>query len=61
MPVPILTLYNQHTAACGIPPEFSNESGDLYIRYFANRYGGQWIFTLDRATGVASLRGGDVD
>ena len=61
MPVPILTVYNQHTLACGTPPAFSNESGDLYVGYFANRCGEQWIFTLDRATGVASLRGGDVD
>ena len=61
MPVPMLTLYNQHAPACGPPPAFSNESADLYVGYFANRYGEQWIFTLDRATGVASLRGGDVD
>ena len=58
--VPILTIYNQHTAACGTPPAFANESADLYIGYFANRYGEQWIFTLDRATGGATLRGGDV-
>ena len=48
MPVPILTLYNQHTPACGTPPAFSNESAALYVGYFANRYGEQWIFTLDR-------------
>ena len=36
-------------------------SPDLYIGYFANRYGEQWIFTFDRATGGASLRGGGVD
>ena len=52
---------NQHTAACGTPPALSNESGDLYIGYFANRSGEQWIFTRDRATDAASLRGGDVD
>ena len=61
MPVPILTLDHQHTPACGTPPAFSNESADLYVGSFANRYGEQWIFTLDRATGVASVRGGDVD
>ena len=27
--MPILTLHNQHTAACGTPPTFSNESGNL--------------------------------
>lgn len=58
---PILTIYNQHTAACGAPPALSNESGDLYIGYFANRYGEQWIFTFDRATREARLRGGDAD
>lgn len=57
---PILTLYNQHTAACGAPPAFTNESADLYIGYFANRYGEQWIFTFDHATREARLRGGDV-
>jgi len=59
--LPILTIYNQHTAACGTPPAFSNESADVSIGYFANRYGEQWIFTFDRATGAPSLRGGDVD
>ena len=28
--------------------------------YFENPYGEQWIFTLDRVTGKATLRGGDV-
>ena len=44
----------QRPCACG-------QASDLYIGYFANRYGEQWIFTLDRATSVASFRGGDVD
>jgi hypothetical protein len=35
----MLMLYNQHPAACGTPPALSNESGDLYIGYFANRSG----------------------
>ncbi len=38
-----------------------NESTDLYIGYFENRYGEQWIFTFDRTTNGARLRGGDVD
>ena len=45
--------------ACGIPPAVSTEAADLYIGYFENRSGEQWIFTCDRATGEASLRGGD--
>ena len=39
MPVPILTLYNQRTPACGTPPAFSHETADLYVGSFANRYG----------------------
>jgi len=46
----MLTIYNQHTAARGTPPVFSNESADLYLGYFANQYGEQRIFTFDRAT-----------
>ena len=37
------------------------ESADLHVGYFATRYGEQWMFTFDRATGVASLCGGDMD
>ena len=39
--------------------DISTEAADLYIGYFENRYGEQWIFTFDRATRAASLRGGD--
>ncbi len=51
MSVPVLTIYNQHPAACGTPPVFDDESADLYIGYFANRYGEQRIFTLDSRDG----------
>ena len=61
MSQPILTIDNHHTAACGIPPALSNASAALYIGYFANRLGEQWLFTFDRATRQAILRGGDVD
>lgn len=61
MSTPILTIYHHHTAACGIPLAFSNEAADLYIGYFENRYGEQWIFTFNRTTREARLRGGDVD
>ena len=44
-----------------MPPAFSYESGDLYIGYVANQNSEQWIFTLDRVTGAASLRGGDMN
>jgi hypothetical protein len=55
----MLTIHNRHPAACGIPPAFSTEAADLYIGYFENRHGEQWIFTFNRATREASLRGGD--
>jgi hypothetical protein len=55
----ILTIYNRHTEACGPPPAVSNESPDVYVGYFENRYGEQWIFTYDRRTRTAILRGGD--
>ena len=59
MSAPMLTIHNRHAAACGIPPAVSTEAADLYIGYFENRHGEQWIFTCDRATGEARLRGGD--
>jgi hypothetical protein len=56
---PMLTIHNRHPAACGIPPALTTEAADLYIGYFENRHGEQWIFTCHRATREASLRGGD--
>lgn len=60
MPEPILTVYNRHVAGSGTPPALSNEARDLYLGYFENSQGEQWIFTFNRTTGEASLRGGDV-
>jgi hypothetical protein len=45
----------QEPLDCG----FSTEAADLYIGYFENRHGEQWIFTFNRATREASLCGGD--
>ena len=59
MSEPMLTIHNRHSAACGIAPAVSTEAADLYIGYFENRSGEQWIFTFDRATREASLRGGE--
>ena len=60
MSEPMLTIHNHHAAASGIPPAFTNEAADLYIGYFENRHGEQWIFSFNRATREARLRGGDV-
>ena len=59
MSAPMLTIHNRHPAAGGIPPACSTEAADRYIGYFESRHGEQWIFTCDRATGEAHLRGGD--
>ncbi len=59
MSEPMLTIHNRHAAACGVPPAVSTEAADLYIGYFENRHGEQWIFTFDRATREAHLRGGE--
>ena len=50
MSEPTLTIHNRQPVACGAPPAVSTEAADLYIGYFENRYGEQWIFTFDRAT-----------
>lgn len=59
MSEPRLTIHNRHSTACGIPPPVSTEAAelDIYIGYFENRPGEQWIFTGHRATGEARLRG----
>jgi len=55
-----LRVFNQHSTHCGTPPSISNEPPALYVGYFENRYGEQWIFTFDRPTGEARLWGGDI-
>ena len=60
MSEPLLTLRNRHNPTCGDPPIVDDVTGDQYIGYFENSYGEQWIFTLNRESGRAVLRGGDV-
>ena len=57
---PLLTIRNNHAASCGDPPIVSAGDSSTYIGYFQNRFGEQWIFTYDRKTDVALLRGGDI-
>ena len=56
----LLTIRNHHIAECGDPPIVDGGAKGCYIGYFENPYGEQWVFTLDRTTGKATLRGGDV-
>lgn len=57
---PLLKICNHHVLASGDPPIIDHSKADQYIGYFENMFGEQWIFTRDRATGVATLRGGDI-
>lgn len=56
----MLTIINKHTTECGTPPSVSNAASDVYVGYFENRFGEQWVFTFNRKTCEATLRGGDV-
>lgn len=56
----LLTIRNHHVAGCGDPPIIDGAAQDQYVGYFENQFGDQWVFTRDRKTGVATLRGGDL-
>jgi hypothetical protein len=60
MSEPLLKIRNRHTPSCGDPPIVDGETDNCYIGYFENVLGEQWVFKLDRTTGKAVLRGGDV-
>ena len=56
---PLLRIHNHHPGGCGDPPIIHSDDPNLYIGYFENTFGEQWIFTFDRNTGRGALRGGD--
>ena len=60
MSEPLLKIANHHNASCGDPPIVDGVAENCYVGYFENPYGEQWIFTMNRQTGKATLRGGDV-
>jgi hypothetical protein len=60
MSEPLLRIRNHHAATCGDPPIVNGDDERVYIGYFENPYGEQWIFTFDKTTHRAELRGGDV-
>jgi hypothetical protein len=55
----ILKIHNQHSQACGTPPEITNTVANQYVGYFANQYGEQWLFIYNAETRQALLFGGD--
>jgi hypothetical protein len=60
MSEPLLSIGNHHAPACGDPPIVNGRDPSLYVGYFENEYGEQWVFTYHRETKIAELRGGDV-
>jgi hypothetical protein len=59
MSEPILRIGNHHHPACGDPPIVNGDDPNLYIGYFENSHGEQWILTYHRKTRKGELRGGD--
>jgi len=57
---PLLTISNHHSPGCGDPPIIDDRNSDLYVGYFANAYGEQWIFTHHRPSSLSQLRDGDI-
>jgi hypothetical protein len=56
----VFVAHNNHDPRCGRPPRVRNtDNPGLYYGYFENRYGEQFIFTFDRATGTGTVSGGD--
>jgi hypothetical protein len=54
----LLQIWNHHVAECGGPPIATDEK--CYVGYFENAHGEQWVFTFDRESKKAELRGGDI-
>jgi hypothetical protein len=60
MAEPLLCIHNRHIAESGDPPIINDDVPHRYVGYFVGGCGDQWIFTFDRKTRKADLRGGDV-
>jgi len=57
---PLLTISNHHAPGCGDPLIIDDGDSDIYVGYFANACGEQWIFTHHRRSRVSELRSGDI-
>ncbi len=60
MSEPLLKIRINHAVACGDPPIITTDDPSVYVGYFQNVFGEQWIFTYDYRTENAELRGGDI-
>ena len=58
----VFAAHNNHDPRCGRPPRLRNTADPgLYFGYYENRYGEQFVFRFDRATGTGTVWGGDLD
>jgi hypothetical protein len=55
----LLLIRNRHLAACGVPAAITGDNPDVYLGYYENALGEQWVFTYDRTAKRGELRGGD--
>ena len=60
MSEPLLRIRNHHIPGFGDPPIIDGDDANIYVGYFANEHGEQWIFTRNQTTRRAILRGGDM-
>jgi hypothetical protein len=57
----VIEIHNQHTDECGPPPGISKHVGNgFYTSYFESACGDQWLFLLNRTTGVGFFWAGDI-
>jgi hypothetical protein len=59
MPKPVFSASNHHSSDCGNPPSINDDDRNVYVGYFQNEHGEQWIFTFDIRKRAGELRGGD--
>ena len=57
---PLLQIRNHHSLACGDPPIINGDDPKVYVGYFENALGEQWVFSFHKAIGIGELRGGDI-
>ena len=55
----LLTIFNNHSPACGEPPAMDYADRGKYYGYYQNCDGEQWIFVYDFKIIRGTLRGGD--
>ena len=52
---PLLQIRNHHSLACGDPPIVNGDDPNVYLGYFENAFGEQWVFSFHKAIGIVNL------